>query len=185
MRATVWFRTSGRNRCPTRRPWRCRTRKRNIKKVVSDGAKPDAPSRIENARMFHIRVGLRPNRSASLPKTKAPIGPGGQGQEHRFGHVFHIDVERRGDVLEHEHHEEEIERIQCPAEVGGHHDVLLTFCPLHLRTPVPRPILAATGRNCRHSFGRLPFFGCSAETSRCEQTLTINDWALIGGKDAE
>ncbi len=35
---------------------------------------PEAASRIENARMFHISVGLRPNRSASLPNTKAPMG---------------------------------------------------------------------------------------------------------------
>ncbi len=49
-------------------------KKRNAKKLVRDGANPETPSRTEKAKMFHISVGLRPNRSASLPKTKAPMG---------------------------------------------------------------------------------------------------------------
>ena len=49
-------------------------RNRTIKKVVRVGANPEAPSSSENARMFHISVGLRPNRSASLPNMNAPMG---------------------------------------------------------------------------------------------------------------
>src|SRR5271165_5303498 len=40
-------------------------------------------------------------------------------------------MKRRCDVLEHEHHQKEIEGIQCPAEIGGEYDIFLTFGPLH------------------------------------------------------
>src|SRR5271154_2546595 len=38
----------------------------------------------------------------------------------------------RGNVLEHEHHEKEIERIQCPAQIRGDHYVALAFAPSHV-----------------------------------------------------
>src|SRR5580692_12724486 len=47
---------------------------RKMMNTVRLGAKPDANSRIEYKRMFVIRVGRRPQRSAARPKMKAPIG---------------------------------------------------------------------------------------------------------------
>src|ERR1700744_1777931 len=49
-------------------------KKRSARNVQSVGANPEAASSSENARMFHMSVGLRPNRSARRPKRKAPIG---------------------------------------------------------------------------------------------------------------
>ena len=47
---------------------------RTSRSVVIVGANPDAISSSEYARMFHVSVGLRPNRSASRPNRNAPTG---------------------------------------------------------------------------------------------------------------
>jgi hypothetical protein len=49
-------------------------RNRSTRKVAREGANPEAASKTEKATMFHIKVGLRPKRSASRPNINAPRG---------------------------------------------------------------------------------------------------------------
>ena len=49
-------------------------RARQMRKLVSEGAKAEARPKTENETMFSIRVGRRPKRSAIRPKRRAPTG---------------------------------------------------------------------------------------------------------------
>jgi hypothetical protein len=53
----------------------------------------------------------------------------GESQHHGNGNRRDLGVELHGDVPEHEHHQEEIERVQHPAEIGGDNDALLFLGP--------------------------------------------------------
>ncbi len=46
------------------------------------------------------------------------------------------DVELGGDVLEDKNHQEEIESIECPAQIGRHGHVNLLARPAHLHAPL-------------------------------------------------
>ena len=68
------FPSSARRRRPIRRPWRRQRARAGSDSAVRLGAKPEANSRTEYRRMFTIRVGRRPKRSAARPNRKAPMG---------------------------------------------------------------------------------------------------------------
>jgi hypothetical protein len=122
--------------------------KRKIKKLVSVGAKPEAASR--KGRDVQHEDGLAAESIGETPESKRTDRARGQGQKHRVGYVFDIYVERRRDVLEHEHHQKEIEGVQRPAEISGYHDILLASRPLHLAFPQASPDRSRRSRNCRH-----------------------------------
>ena len=81
---------------------------------------PTRTRRPRRARMSIIRIGRRPKRSASQPKKKAPNGRAASVRKMQLGHRLDRSAPNSlADRRQHEHHQEEVERVERPAEIGG------------------------------------------------------------------
>src|SRR5205085_11186991 len=66
---------------------------------------------------------------SSATKYEGADGAHRESQHHRHCNRRNLRVEFSRDVAEHEHHQEEIESIQHPAEIRSRDDALLFPCP--------------------------------------------------------
>ena len=114
---------------------------RTSRSVPIVGANPEAISSSEYARMFQMSVGLRAESVREPAEQKRSDGAHAERQENRRRDHLHARMQLGGDILEHEDHEKEVERIQCPAQIRRDHDVALFLSPCHRRPSarVPAP----------------------------------------------
>jgi hypothetical protein len=114
-----------------------------MRNAVRLGAKPEANSSAEKSSTLIIKTGRRPTIGGAAEQV-GPDRAHRQSQKDGEGDLRNVGSKFRGDVSEHEHQEEEIERVERPTQKARRHHMLLLTGPAGKRR---YPHRATPGQN--------------------------------------